>query len=990
MAVVPLLTVAQPNPPVTGLPLTRTHPFDEIGNVSRSAALNFDAHGRLAVIQDGACFVLNDDAWTDVAEHAPQTDAMVQIAYDSKGNGYYGALASWGTIEHTAEGKLRPRPLRPSSYPSWVSATNFSQVLCTSAGVYFAGSGGMVFWDRATGKHTFFEIMATAKIFQLRDYVFVSSHARGVQRVKLGAQTMERVDDVPIVDVSTPRDDGSAFVSTFSRRLGLFDGKTVSPWSSEIDALVSRGRSNMLRLSGDRLAIAIYNVGLFIVSTQGMLLSSFTGPEYLRIRDLAANEPGILWISSDKGIEEIFYGSPVTVVDHRMGVPIDWPRVVRWQSRTIVDSAGRLYESLPSPENATTRFRLVPNQPPAGAWAIAAQGDQLLVGNPTGVYARLPDGSFSPLVRGLEVSRLIMAGELCYALGGAEITALRFRDGKWQECANRIPSPGFPAIAHGIGNAAWIELGANRVARVQLRDGALQVRLFEKFPWSDARWVNVGAIGHTVVLSGPPPGRLFFDETTESIRDDPKLQQLLAQSPHWITRVREDKSGTIWASHESGVVKFVPTADGYRLDTATLDLLRDRFPLVQVLDDGDVWISSESALYHVDRGTVPVIRPPTKPVLIAIVDQRTGRELDDGAASTGLPATFRYAQNNLGFRFFAGTYALAKPSYRFRVSDRSGEWSIASANSVFTLPNLKEGSYRLEATLVDLRGGPVGQPFHFGFHVKPPWFRSWYSYVAYATLGGLAISSAFMWSSRRARRKQMWLESLVAKRTNELRITMEKLNSETRNAATLEERNRLAGEIHDSVQQGLTGLMLQLDTMLRHGKFSEVAKSQLQTAINMVSFSRDEVKNAVWDMESPLLETGDLGEALRRTAGLVDAGGRVVDIAVRGAPRRITPSEQHQLLRIAQEAVTNAVRHSAAQKISVSLDYETDRIVLRIVDNGCGFALETALTESSGHFGLRGLRNRASKINAEFSLVSAPGQGTTVQVTLPLSAQPSS
>jgi signal transduction histidine kinase len=217
---------------------------------------------------------------------------------------------------------------------------------------------------------------------------------------------------------------------------------------------------------------------------------------------------------------------------------------------------------------------------------------------------------------------------------------------------------------------------------------------------------------------------------------------------------------------------------------------------------------------------------------------------------------------------------------------------------------------------------------------------------------------------------------------------MEKLNEETRNAATLAERDRLAGEIHDSLQQGLSGLMLQLDSTLKLPAVSGDVRSRLNVARNMVSFTRHEVQHAVWDMESPLLEGTDLEEALRKIAALIGTGSARIEISVSGQSVPLPSATQHHLLRIAQEAITNAVRHAGPTTIAVRLEYRPEAVFLGVKDKGAGFDPDDVLENRVGHFGLRGLRGRAAKIGGDLRIESSPANGTSIEIVVPLPARP--
>jgi signal transduction histidine kinase len=270
------------------------------------------------------------------------------------------------------------------------------------------------------------------------------------------------------------------------------------------------------------------------------------------------------------------------------------------------------------------------------------------------------------------------------------------------------------------------------------------------------------------------------------------------------------------------------------------------------------------------------------------------------------------------------------------------------------------------------------------FSIAPPWHRSRLAFACYGIGAVLCGCGLYYWAIRHTRRRNAILEKLVRDRTTELRSAMVRLNEETRHAATLAERNRLAGEIHDSLQQGLSGLMLQLDATLKLPDLAADVRSKLTVARNMVSFTRHEVQQAVWNLESPLLENADLADALRKLAGLISSGKPQVEIKTSGMPTDVSSSTKHQLLRIAQEAITNAVRHGNAQKIFVHLEYSGQEISLEIFDDGCGFVPKEVFASGIGHFGLRGLRGRALKLNADLKIISAPNRGTTVRIVLPL------
>jgi signal transduction histidine kinase len=269
------------------------------------------------------------------------------------------------------------------------------------------------------------------------------------------------------------------------------------------------------------------------------------------------------------------------------------------------------------------------------------------------------------------------------------------------------------------------------------------------------------------------------------------------------------------------------------------------------------------------------------------------------------------------------------------------------------------------------------------FEILPPWHRTPTAYGFFGIAALLLLFGASRGSSYLERRRNRRLERVVSERTAQLEATMEKLGEETRHAATLAERDRLAREIHDSVQQGLTGAMLQLDSTLLTPSIDADLRARLNVVRNMVSYSRQEVEHAVWDMESPLLDGGDLAGALRNLTVFTGSGDVLVDVVVAGEPFPLARAMNHNLLRIAQEASTNAFRHARARRISIRLDYGAQEVALEIADDGVGFRSADVLKNNDGHLGLRGMRARAKKLRGTLEIASAPGEGSRIRVVVP-------
>ena len=203
----------------------------------------------------------------------------------------------------------------------------------------------------------------------------------------------------------------------------------------------------------------------------------------------------------------------------------------------------------------------------------------------------------------------------------------------------------------------------------------------------------------------------------------------------------------------------------------------------------------------------------------------------------------------------------------------------------------------------------------------------------------------------------------------------------------VEERTRLAVELHDSISQVLTGIALQIDAAIGSG-IDERTKAGgfLSTARSMLASCRHELRCCIWDLRARTFEAKDLPDAIRQTLAP-----HIGDIPLHirfNIPRAIlSESLAHDMLRIMRELAVNAVRHGKATSIKVFGECRGNIVRFCVKDNGCGFDPATSPGPCKGHFGLSGIRERAERRNGEVSVESRVGEGTSVTVSLTVSEE---
>ena len=209
------------------------------------------------------------------------------------------------------------------------------------------------------------------------------------------------------------------------------------------------------------------------------------------------------------------------------------------------------------------------------------------------------------------------------------------------------------------------------------------------------------------------------------------------------------------------------------------------------------------------------------------------------------------------------------------------------------------------------------------------------------------------------------------------------LVTQAREAGVLDERQRLAREIHDTVAQGLTGVITQLEAALQARDRPSDLERHLDAAVGLARESLAETRRSVEAVQPVQLESSRLPEALSdvatRWSGVT---GVAVRVATTGEARVLHPEVEVTLLRAAQESLSNIAKHAAASNAGITLSFMEDAVALDVRDDGVGF-LSGGNGAAGQGFGLIGMRQRVDQLSGRIEIESEPGGGTAVSVTLP-------
>lgn len=197
----------------------------------------------------------------------------------------------------------------------------------------------------------------------------------------------------------------------------------------------------------------------------------------------------------------------------------------------------------------------------------------------------------------------------------------------------------------------------------------------------------------------------------------------------------------------------------------------------------------------------------------------------------------------------------------------------------------------------------------------------------------------------------------------------------------VEERTRLAVELHDSIAQSLTGAAFQIKAARDSSAHECSSSSYLACAEQILKSCRTELRRCIWDLKSHALEEQDLNKAILSTVRPI-AGGSDVHIHFNVPRRLMNDTTAHAILRIIRELVANAVQHGRATRIRIAGELADSRLHFSVRDNGCGFDLNSCPGPATGHFGLDGIRERIDKFGGTLNIETARGGGTRVEISI--------
>ncbi|HCH0556746.1 TPA: hypothetical protein NKO30_006881 [Pseudomonas aeruginosa] len=426
-------------------------------------------------------------------------------------------------------------------------------------------------------------------------------------------------------------------------------------------------------------------------------------------------------------------------------------------------------------------------------------------------------------------------------------------------------------------------------------------------------------------------------------------------------------TGDLWLYGLRGLVRITPgdlrrsAATGLPLDRARVfdaidglpgvALQANAAPTLALGHDGVLWMASNQGLAWLDVNAIA--RNPVAPqVRLGEVVAGQGRQpLVDGLV---LPKRTR----ELELDYSAAS--LARPDrvrYRVRLGGVDEHWREMGELAQVRYANLRPGRYVFEVMAAN-EDGVWSTPVRAGFAIRPAWTQTGLFRAALLVLLALAIAAVIALRSR----------ALAAR----WQARMEERHGE---------RERIARDLHDTLLQGMQGLVLRLHAANQRLPPTEPVRHEVERALELAESTLREGRDRVVGLRGD--DTGiELGARLAAVGErLADGASPRLRLLVEGQPRALPTCVAEEAFLIGREALTNALRHAQASAIEVEIGYGREALHLRVRDDGLGMAADAP--SGGARFGLRGMRERAARIGGTLQVWSAPQRGTEIALSIP-------
>jgi signal transduction histidine kinase/ligand-binding sensor domain-containing protein len=758
-----------------------------------------------------------------------------------------------------------------------------------------------------------------------------------------------------------PAADGTLWVKTRNADIVRWINGRFEPLSIP-DVVGGTIRDVLLDRDGN-LWIASGTEGL--VRVKGQQVSRFRIKDGLSsdsVASLYEDRDGDLWVGTTSGGLDRFRDGSFTTYAKEEGLSVDQTYSV------IEDHAGDIWVTTSDGLDQLhgNQIRVYKSDDKVlDTWALwEDHASNLLVGTSSGGVLRLIDGHLVSMlserdgIPPLQVSAILEDAMHQFWVAPRGVGLVRFVNGKASlySTSDGLRSNGLYSLAEGVDGTIWIgsDNGLNSIRNGHIAGystgnlaGAWVISLY--FDSSNTLWIGTFGRGLFRLQNGRftqyTTHQGLPDDTINGVVED-GARNVWIGTDHNIARLTRQDLDAVAAGSSPSVTPLVfGKGDGMKSSEAE----GGTHPSAWRAHDGRLWFPTNRGVVVVDPAHLLIDnRPPPARIEEMVADE----VLIHSITAVRLPAGTR----RLEIRYTAPNLSSPERTrFRYRLDGFDEKWVEGGTQRVAHYTNLSPGHYRFRVSARAETGVWSPEEATLGFDLDPQFYQTWW----FRLLCGLAGIS-LLWGAYRLR--VGWLHA---------------------RAAVMEERQRIAREIHDSLAQGLSGIMFQTEAALLTMP-PGVAAKRVTSARDLAKSSLDDARYSVLDLSLPVLDQKNLAESIPSMARQL-AHGRVDDLEINfsGNAFATRPEANHHIVMIAQEAISNAIQHGHARTIAIKLAYLPDGLRLSVSDDGSGFTPNAAAQPGARGYGMRNMRHRAKRLGAALEVSSEVGKGTQIALRVP-------
>jgi ligand-binding sensor domain-containing protein/signal transduction histidine kinase len=475
------------------------------------------------------------------------------------------------------------------------------------------------------------------------------------------------------------------------------------------------------------------------------------------------------------------------------------------------------------------------------------------------------------------------------------------------------------------------------------------------------RVTSIDAAGDGSVWAGCESGLVYVPPASAGVRVFTQREGLLT---NLVMGVTEDTFGYLWLGTNNGVVRvkkadLLGSGGNSRISQVVFgvgDGLRGSQIVTNSIfrsHDGDIWFMTVGALAAIDPHA---IQPKTlAPILIDRVNI-DDQDIVSASASLNVPA----GRHRLRISYTLPDFQIAsRLRFRYRLVGWDHDWVEAGPLREATYTAIPSGHYTFEVVNSDGYGNWESKGTTLFVQVQPYFYQTWWFFIL---LG--SVCSMLVW------------------KLHQIRVHQISASIDERLQERLKERTRIARELHDTLLQGVLGVGMQMFAASQHP--NEGSAAVLAEASCKLREIAEQSRKAVEDLRSPSVDTNSFEGALVRVLQDIPMPADIQFTSKSiGDPIRLRPLVQTEIEQIVREAFANAVRHSGASSICLDIVYQPVHLLVSITDDGSG--IETGLEKCGriGHWGIKGMRERAETLGGRVQIFSRVPSGTVVEIYLP-------